>query len=78
MTMAEATTVAIDCAVSIVIGVIEEPVDDVTSECADGSEILGSNDAVSPDVRQRKEVVAKFLAKLDAPEPKFSEPDQRR
>ena len=78
-----ATTLAtIDCStvtdIAIVICVVEEPVDDAACVGADTFESLDSNDTVSPDEGQPKEVVAKFLTELDGPEPDFAEPDQRR
>jgi len=86
MAMGEASSVVIDCVAisaaisAIVICVIEEPVDDAT--CVGADEFVSidsnSNDAVSPDVGQLKEVIAEFLAKLDVPEPEFAEPNQRR
>ena len=93
MAMAEAAllaTITIDCPSTaairaIVIGVVEEPVDDAACVVADdASKIYDSNDAVTPDEWQPKEVVDEFGAKVCrkffavSSEPEFVEPDQRR
>ena len=64
----------------VIIGVIEEPVDDALFAVVDTFETRDSNDALSSDEGQPKEVVAEFLAKPGDPdpEPEFAEPDQRR
>ena len=66
--------------IAIVIGdaIVEEPVDDAACVGADKFVALDSNDAVSSDEGQPKEVVAEFLANHDVLEPEFAEPDQRR
>ena len=84
MAMREAVSlseVIIDCStiiIAIVICVVEEPVDDAAFAGVDESSALDSNDAVSPDVGQPKEVVAEFLVIPIFPDPEFAEPDQRR
>ena len=81
--MAEAVSslVAIDWSIpSVVIGAIEEPIDDAAYVDADAINTGDSKDAVSPDVGQPKEVVVEFLGKsgVRKHEPEFAEPDQRR